>query len=91
MLPEDLLATSDCCSPETERLEIQSLFISCTSPEADLYYAVERLWKVDVLPYQSEKVITCSKQDKDALAQLDNCTRVETNGVGCYATPQSTN
>ena len=88
MLPEDLLATPDCLSLETRRLESQSLFISCASPEADLYRAVDKLWKVDVLPYQSEKVITRSKQDQEALAQLDNHTvRVEINGVGRYATP----
>lgn len=87
-LPEDLLPTSDCLSSESERSVIQSLLITGTSPEADLYRAVERLWKVDVLPYQSEKVITRSKQDTEALTQLDNHTmRVEINGVAHYATP----
>ncbi|KAE8278169.1 hypothetical protein D5F01_LYC23757 [Larimichthys crocea] len=43
---------------------------------------------MDVLPYQSEKVITRSKQDQEALAQLENYTvKVEINRVGRYATP----
>lgn len=80
MTPEDHLAISGSSSRETSPT-VQS----CKAPDADLYRAVER---VDILPYQSEKVTTRYKQDMEALALLQNQTiRVESNGVDCYATP----
>lgn len=50
-----------------------------------LHQDVDRLWKVDVLPYRSEKAIIWSKQDQYALDQLT--TRESVNGVSRYVTP----
>ena len=53
-----------------------------------LLHDVQRLWLLDVIPYQSEKQVTRSKDDKKALDMLDKRTiRVEVNGVHRYATP----
>ncbi|GAA6089520.1 calpain-2 catalytic subunit-like [Tachysurus ichikawai] len=53
----------------------------------DLIRHVERLWLVDTLPY-NEKMVTRSKQDKDALTMLqDNTIRVNVAGVQRYAMP----
>ncbi|KAL0156947.1 hypothetical protein M9458_048193, partial [Cirrhinus mrigala] len=69
---------------ETTCLNI-SLF---SSPTQDLSYHVEKLWQVDVLPFQPLKDITRSKQDRDALTVLETKTkRVEVDGVSRYATP----
>lgn len=38
----------------------ECLFISCVSPEAELFRQVEKLWQLDTLPYQSEKVVSRS-------------------------------
>ena len=65
----------------------QCLFTSA-SPKTDLYHQVERLWQLDTLPFRSEKVVTRSKQDQEAVDMLDKSTvRVEINGVHRYATP----
>ncbi|KAI7805170.1 hypothetical protein IRJ41_000825 [Triplophysa rosa] len=62
--------------------------LSITSPEADLFKHVERLWQMDVLPWLSEKASIRSKQDHEAIALLDAKTvRVEVDGVKRYATP----
>lgn len=43
---------------------------------------------MDVLPYQSEKVITRSHQDKESIQLLqENTVRVNIDGVQRYATP----
>lgn len=70
-LPEDHLVTSGYPSPEPKS-DVKFFFLSCTAPGVDFYYTVERLWKMDVFPYQSEKVNTHSKQYKEALAWLDS-------------------
>ncbi|KAL0195042.1 hypothetical protein M9458_008614, partial [Cirrhinus mrigala] len=65
----------------------QCLFTSLR-PVNDLYANVERLWQMDVLPYQSEKVITRSRRDKETIQLLqENTVRVEIDGVQRYATP----
>ncbi len=65
----------------------QCLHITTTPPHDDLIRHVERLWQVDTLPY-NERMVTRSKQDKDALAMLQNATtRVNIDGVQRYATP----
>ncbi|XP_062287006.1 uncharacterized protein LOC133992303 [Scomber scombrus] len=65
----------------------QCLFTSA-SPKTDLYHQVERLWQLDTLPFRSEKVVTRSKQDQEAVDMLDRSTvRVEINGIHRYATP----
>lgn len=45
----------------------QCLFTSCAHPEAELFSHVEKLWQLDTLPYQSERLITRSKQDTGSL------------------------
>lgn len=53
----------------------------------DLIHHVERLWQVDTLPY-NEKMVTRSKQDREAYTLLQNATiRVNVDGVQRYATP----
>lgn len=66
----------------------ECLFISCVSPEAELFCQVEKLWQLDTLPYQSEKVVSRSRQDAEAIRLLEEKTiRIDVNGVKRYATP----
>ena len=66
----------------------QCLFTSIRSPSTELLSHVSRLWQMDVLPYQNEKLITRSKQDTAAVRTLEeNSVRVEVDGVQWYATP----
>ncbi|XP_039856539.1 uncharacterized protein LOC120714406 [Simochromis diagramma] len=58
------------------------------SPSQALRQNVEKLWQLDVLPFRSEKEVTRSKQDKEALELLQKTTeRVQVDGVARYATP----
>ncbi|CAI5672528.1 unnamed protein product, partial [Oreochromis niloticus] len=66
----------------------QCLFTSGASPEAELFSHVERLWKMDTLPYWSERLITRSRQDAEAIQRLEERTiRITVDGVNRYATP----
>nr|XP_055025291.1 uncharacterized protein LOC129415362 [Misgurnus anguillicaudatus] len=66
----------------------ECLFVSCSSPETELFNQVERLWKLDIVPYQSEKVVTRSRQDTEAIRILQEKTiRMDIEGVQRYATP----
>lgn len=66
----------------------QCLFTVTSSSYTNLYRQAEKLWQLDVLPYRSEKLITRSKQDQDALSLLEaKTTRVIVDGVARYATP----
>ncbi|KAG7497028.1 hypothetical protein JOB18_030229 [Solea senegalensis] len=66
----------------------QCLFTAAHSPQVDLFTHVERLWQQDILPYRSEKVVTRSRDDSEALKTLAGKTvRVEVDGVQRYATP----
>ncbi|XP_026219876.1 uncharacterized protein LOC113164689 [Anabas testudineus] len=68
--------------------EQQCLFTSTLSPSADIYNHVEKLWQMDILPWRSEKACTRSRQDKEALALLEQRTvRKEIEGTQRYATP----
>lgn len=50
---------------------------------------VEKLWLVDTVPFRSEKVVTHTKQDAEAISILETKTiRVEVDGMQRYATPQ---
>ncbi|KAL0203752.1 hypothetical protein M9458_001770, partial [Cirrhinus mrigala] len=49
----------------------QCLFTATSGSYTDLYRQVEKLWQLDVLPYRSEKLITCSKQDQEYHSALD--------------------
>lgn len=65
---------------------VLSLYTSAQSDE--LLKHVERLWQVDVVPYRSEKEVTRSKQDQQAVALLEaRTTRRMVDGVFRYATP----
>ncbi|XP_067294186.1 uncharacterized protein [Pseudorasbora parva] len=66
----------------------QCLFTATSDSYTDLYRQVEKLWQLDVLPYRSEKLITRSKQDHEAISLLESKTiRVPVDGVARYATP----
>lgn len=66
----------------------ECLFISCLSPENELFRQVENLWKLDTLPYRSEKVVSRSRQDAEAIHLLEEKTiRIDVDGVKRYATP----
>uniref|UniRef100_A0A9J8D9V3 Tc1-like transposase DDE domain-containing protein n=3 Tax=Cyprinus carpio TaxID=7962 RepID=A0A9J8D9V3_CYPCA len=72
----------------SSHLSPDQCFFTTLRPVSDLYANVERLWQMDVLPYQSEKVITRSRQDKESIQRLqENTVRVDVNGVQRYATP----
>nr|XP_055033759.1 uncharacterized protein LOC129422083 [Misgurnus anguillicaudatus] len=65
----------------------QCLYITTVSNRDDLIQHVERLWQVDTLPYNT-KMVTRSKQDKEAYTLLQNATiRVTVDGIQRYATP----
>lgn len=73
--------------PDESRGNQQCLHIMTVPTRDDLIHHVERLWQVDTLPY-NEKMITRSKQDREAYALLQNATiRVNVDGVQRYATP----
>lgn len=58
------------------------------SPTQDQSHHGEKLWQVDMLPFQPVKYMTQSKQARDALTMLETKTkRVEVYGVSHYATP----
>ncbi|XP_065099626.1 uncharacterized protein [Paramisgurnus dabryanus] len=63
-------------------------FFTSVLPNSDLLDHVERLWKMDVVPYHNDKVVTRSKLDQDAVRLLQEKTvRVEVDGIMRYATP----
>lgn len=65
---------------------VLSLYTSSQSDE--LFKHVERLWQMDAVPYTSEKEVTRSKQDLQAVALLEAKTvRIMVDGVLRYATP----
>ncbi|XP_049329393.1 uncharacterized protein LOC111189354 [Astyanax mexicanus] len=71
-----------------DNLTPQQCLFTSMSPCADLHTHVEKLWQMDVFPYRSEKAVTRSKQDHEAVQLLQEKTvRVEVNGIKRYATP----
>ncbi|XP_057186686.1 uncharacterized protein LOC130552431 [Triplophysa rosa] len=65
----------------------QCLFTS-VSPQTELAQDVEKLWKMDVMPYQTSKLVVRSKQDQEAIELLEAKTRrIRVDGVLRYATP----
>lgn len=71
--------------PNTD--ETQCLF-TIANPLEELRHDVEKLWKVDILPFRNEKVITRSKQDQAAMELLaSKSKKVDVDGVKRYATP----
>ncbi|XP_073764218.1 uncharacterized protein [Danio rerio] len=72
---------------QSSRGKQQCLNIMTAPARDELIHHVERLWQVDTLPY-NEKIITRSKQDKEAYNMLQDSTiRVNVDGVQRYATP----
>ncbi len=66
----------------------QCLFTSVSPQTTELMRNVEKLWQIDVLPFQSEKLVVRSKQDKEAMELLEVKTRrVDVAGIRRYATP----
>lgn len=66
----------------------ECIYISSASPEAELFGQVESLWQLDTLPYRSEKVVSRSRQDAEAIHILEEKTiRINVNGVQQYTTP----
>lgn len=64
------------------------LFMATLSPSAKLHHHVENLWKLDILPYRNEKLVTRSRKDQAAMDLLQTKTiRVNIDGVQRYATP----
>lgn len=75
------------CDPSQTSVH-QCLFLSAASTEDLLYRNVERLWQLDVLPFQSKKLVIHSREDQEAINLLENRTqRVDIGGVQRYATP----
>jgi len=66
----------------------QCLLTTVVPQVSELMKHVESLWQVDTVPFRSEKLATCSKQDHEAINILETkTTRVEVDGVLRYATP----
>ncbi|XP_052415143.1 uncharacterized protein LOC127959801 [Carassius gibelio] len=67
----------------------QQCFLTSVSPQTtELMRNVEKLWQMDVLPFQRDKMAVRSKQDKEAIEHLEAKTRrVEVAGIFRYTTP----
>lgn len=66
----------------------QCLLTSVSPQTTELMKNVEKLWQMDVLPFQRDKMAVRSKQDKEAIEHLEAKTRrVEVAGIFRYATP----
>lgn len=63
-------------------------FTCCRPAPDDLYKHVERLWQLDILPFRSERMVTRSRQDQEAVNLLEERTiRVQVGDTLRYATP----
>lgn len=68
--------------------ENNCLHTSFLSPSEELHQNVERLWKLDTLPFRNSKELIRSGEDKAAMEQLEQKTiRYIVDGVSHYATP----
>ncbi|XP_073770437.1 uncharacterized protein [Danio rerio] len=66
----------------------QCLLTSVLPQTTELMRNVEKLWQLDVLPFQQDKLVVRSKQDNEAVELLETKTkRVEVSGILRYATP----
>lgn len=69
-------------------LNTQCLHATFSPSQTELFRNVERLWQADVIPIKSEREVTRSKQDQEAMHHLQTqTTRVLIDGVNRYATP----
>lgn len=67
---------------------VQCLITSQTNPYTELKRHVELLWQTNTFPFRNEKLITRSKQDKEAMDLLNAHTiRVTVDETKRYATP----
>ncbi|XP_039534154.1 uncharacterized protein LOC120483252 [Pimephales promelas] len=75
------------CPIQPPKGQQQCLHLMTAPARDELHQHVERLWQIDILPY-NEKLITRSKQDQQSYKLLQSATvRVEVNNVLRYATP----
>ncbi|XP_076856690.1 uncharacterized protein LOC143510810 [Brachyhypopomus gauderio] len=66
----------------------QCLVTSVPTQVNELMGYVEKLWQVDTVPFRSDKLVTRSRQDHEAVSLLEMRTsRVDVDGVLRYATP----
>lgn len=66
----------------------QCLFTTVAPQVSELMKHVEKLWQVDTVPFRSEKLVTRSRQDQEAINILETKTiRVEVDSILRYATP----
>lgn len=66
----------------------QCLFTTVSPKTTELMANVQKLWQMDVLLFQSDKVVTRLKEDQEAVEMLEAKTRrVEIEGILRYATP----
>ncbi|KAL6469323.1 hypothetical protein MHYP_G00228470 [Metynnis hypsauchen] len=66
----------------------QCLHTSVIPDAAELFQCVEKLWRVDTVPFHREQDCTRSRQDHDAMEMLETKTvRIEVEGTHRYATP----
>lgn len=74
-----------CSSP----LPQQCFFTTTVAPQvSELLRHVEKLWQADVIPVNSSKVVTRSREDNYAIDLLELKTvRAEVDGIQRYATP----
>ncbi|XP_048863851.1 uncharacterized protein LOC125738694 [Brienomyrus brachyistius] len=70
-------------------IQPQQCLMTSVAPQVnELMNHIERLWQLDTIPFRSEKLVTRSKQDLEAISILKSkTTRVELNGILRYATP----
>ncbi|XP_073669326.1 uncharacterized protein [Paramisgurnus dabryanus] len=63
-------------------------YISFKCPPDDIHHNVQKLWQLDTVPLRNTKLVVRSKQDRDALNQLETQTiRIPVDDVLRYATP----
>ncbi|KAL6480220.1 hypothetical protein MHYP_G00112530 [Metynnis hypsauchen] len=72
----------------TRLVEQQCLHTSVVPDAAELFQCVEKLWRVDTVPFHREQDCTLSRQDHNAMEMLETKTvRIEVEGTHRYATP----
>ncbi|KAL0181784.1 hypothetical protein M9458_024190, partial [Cirrhinus mrigala] len=63
-------------------------YISFKCPPDDIYHNVQKLWQLDALPQKNMKTVVRSKQDQEAMHQLETQTiRTPVDGILRYAAP----
>ncbi|KAJ8380850.1 hypothetical protein SKAU_G00016280 [Synaphobranchus kaupii] len=78
----------DLVHPDARKFSHLRIALENILPDHPTEQSSERLWKMHVLPYRSERAITRSKQDQEAAILLEQRTvRIEVDKVHWYATP----